>query len=151
VTQLNTSYCKGNSAAWVGHVIRMTSNRLPRRILYGELVNGQRLPGGPNKLRYINHSRRILNKCNISTAELEQLSTDRDTWNSACSWPDSGLATLQCVCRSSMQLIELKTDVPAGTIQPTHQLLVRNAHSAAESALPSRKRRFGCTVGISDQ
>ena len=73
---------------WVGHVIRMPSNRLPRRVLYGELVNGQRLPGGP-KLRYMDHIRRILNKCNISTAELEQLSTDRDTWKSACA---NGLA-----------------------------------------------------------
>ena len=36
------------------------------------------------------HIRRILNKCNISTVELEQLSTDRDTWKSACA---SGLAT----------------------------------------------------------
>ena len=67
----------------------MPSNRLPRRILYGELVNGQRLPGGP-KLRYMDHIRRILHKCNISTVELEQLSTDRDTWKSACA---SGLAT----------------------------------------------------------
>jgi len=50
---------------WVGHVIRMSSNRLPRRIHYGELVNGQRLPGCP-KLQYMDHIRRILNKCNIS-------------------------------------------------------------------------------------
>ena len=68
----------------------MPPNRLPRRILYEELVNGQRLPGGP-KLRYTDHIRRILNKCNISTAELEQLSTDRDTWKSACA--SYGLAT----------------------------------------------------------
>ena len=39
---------------------------------------------------WIDHIRRILNKCNISTAELEQLSTDRDTWKSACA---NGLAT----------------------------------------------------------
>ena len=57
--------------------------------LYGELVNGQRLPGGP-KLRYMDHIRRILNKCNISTVELEQLSTDRATWKSACA---NGLVT----------------------------------------------------------
>jgi len=39
---------------------------------------------------WIDHIRRIPNKCNISTAELEQLSTDRDTWKSACA---NGLAT----------------------------------------------------------
>ena len=78
---------------WVGHLFRMPSNRLPRRVLYGELVNGQRL------LWYMDHIRRLLNKCNISTAELEQLSTDRDTWKSACAC--QRLGNIQCVCRSS--------------------------------------------------
>ena len=36
-----------------------------------------------------------------------------------------------------LQIKQLKTDVPAGTIQPTHQLLIRDAHSAAESVLLS--------------
>jgi len=38
-----------------------------------------------------------------------------------------------------LQIKQPRIDVPAGTIQPTHQLnlLVRYAHSAAESVLPS--------------
>jgi len=36
-----------------------------------------------------------------------------------------------------LQIKQLRIDVPAGTIQPIHQLLVRDAHSAAESVLPS--------------
>ena len=36
-----------------------------------------------------------------------------------------------------MCLKQLRIEVPAGTIQPTHQLLVRDAHSAAVSVLPS--------------
>jgi len=36
-----------------------------------------------------------------------------------------------------LQIKQLRIDVPAGTIQPTHQLLVRDAHSAAESVLLS--------------
>jgi len=39
---------------WLGHVIRMPSNRLPRRLLYGELLSGQRPVGRP-KLRYSDH------------------------------------------------------------------------------------------------
>ena len=74
----------------------MPSNRLPRRILYGELVNGQQLPGGP-KLRYMDHIRSILNKCNISTAELEQLSTDRDTWNSTQASKQTKMLIKWCV------------------------------------------------------
>ena len=38
----------------------------------------------------MDHIRRILKKCNISTVELEQLSTDRDIWKSVCA---NGLAT----------------------------------------------------------
>jgi len=34
---------------WVGHVIRMQSNRLPRRVLYSELQLGQRAVGGQKK------------------------------------------------------------------------------------------------------
>jgi len=36
-----------------------------------------------------------------------------------------------------LQIKQLRIDVRAGTIQPTHQLLVRGAHSATESVLPS--------------
>ena len=36
-----------------------------------------------------------------------------------------------------LRIKQLRIDVPAGTIQSTHQLLVRDAHSAAESVLPS--------------
>ena len=77
----------------------------------------------------MDHIRRILNKCNISTAELEQLSTDRDTWKTACA---NGLAIYNV---SADQAAEDRHT--AGTIQPTHQLLVRDAHSAAETVLPS--------------
>ena len=36
-----------------------------------------------------------------------------------------------------LQIKQLRNDVPAGTIYPTYELLVRDAHSAAESVLPS--------------
>jgi len=34
---------------WIGHVIRMPENRLPRRVLYGELKEGRRSAGGQHK------------------------------------------------------------------------------------------------------
>ena len=55
---------------WIGHVIRMPSNRLPRCLLYGELLNAQRMPGGP-KLCYMDHIRRIVNKSNIPISDLK--------------------------------------------------------------------------------
>jgi len=47
---------------WIGQVIRMQSNRLPRRILYSELQHGQRAPGGQKK-RISDHVKAILKKC----------------------------------------------------------------------------------------
>ena len=36
-----------------------------------------------------------------------------------------------------LQIKQLRIDAPAGTIHPTRQLLVLDAHNAAESVLPS--------------
>jgi len=50
---------------WVGHVIRMQSNRLPRRILYSELQQGQRAAGGQKK-RFYDQLKATLRKCSVS-------------------------------------------------------------------------------------
>jgi len=68
---------------WLGHVVRMPSNWLPRRLLYGELLIGQRPVGRP-KLRYSDHIKSVLWKCDIPEADLEQLAADRDSWRSTC-------------------------------------------------------------------
>jgi len=34
---------------WLGHVIRLPDNRVPRRLLYGELSQGQKSVGRPKK------------------------------------------------------------------------------------------------------
>jgi len=65
---------------WLGHVIRMPSNRLPRRLLYGELQLGQRPVGRP-KLRYSDHIKSVLRKCNIPESQLEALAEDRVLWS----------------------------------------------------------------------
>ena len=50
----------------------------------------------------------------------------------------------KCLCQrlawqhtTWLQIKQRRIDAPAGTIHPTRQLLVRDAHSAAESVLPS--------------
>jgi len=68
---------------WIGHVIRMKSNRLPRRILYSELQHGLRAPSGQKK-RFSDHVKAILKKCLIPPDQLETLASDRvackDVW-----------------------------------------------------------------------
>jgi len=67
---------------WLGHVILMPSNRLHRRLLY-ELLIGQR-PAHRPKLRFYDHNKSVLRKCDIPEADLEQLAADRDSWRSIC-------------------------------------------------------------------
>jgi len=68
---------------WISHVIRMQSNRLPRRILYSELQHGQRAPGGQKK-RLSDHVKAILKKCSIPPDQLETLASDRVAWKDVC-------------------------------------------------------------------
>ena len=72
---------------WLGQVIRMPDNRLPRRLLYGELTVGQRSVGRPKK-RFIDHIKANLLKCNIKPSDLEALASDRVIWRTVC---DTGL------------------------------------------------------------
>ena len=68
---------------WLGHVIRMSSNRLPRRMLYGELSDGQRTANRPKK-RFMDHVKAILLRCSIDLSNLEVAAADRDEWRAIC-------------------------------------------------------------------
>ena len=64
---------------WVGHVIRMADDRLPKQLLYGELASGSRTAGGQLK-RYKDCTKKALKACNIPPANLETLATVREEW-----------------------------------------------------------------------
>ena len=68
---------------WLGHVIRMPSNRLPRRVLYGQLRHGRRSAGGLKK-RYKDQVKTALRKCKIRPEALEDVAADRNTWRQMC-------------------------------------------------------------------
>ena len=40
---------KKSQLCWAGHVARMQDDRLPKKLMFGELQCGKRLPGGPKK------------------------------------------------------------------------------------------------------
>lgn len=68
---------------WVGHTIRMPENRLPCKVLYGELSLGRRHSGGPRK-RFKDHLKTSLKKCNIEPKDIETYATDHQKWRSLC-------------------------------------------------------------------
>ena len=69
---------------WLGHVRRMDDKRIPKVLLYGELVNGKRNIGRP-RLRYKDVCKRDLKKLNIGLDEWEDLADNRNEWRSLIS------------------------------------------------------------------
>ena len=64
---------------WLGHVLRMGAEQIPKSLLYSELVVGKRNRGRP-KLRFKDVCKRDLKSLNITTDELELLANDRAEW-----------------------------------------------------------------------
>ena len=66
---------------WLGHVIRMPSHRLPRKVLYGQLHLGQRSAGGQKK-RFKDQLKTMLKRGRINPSSLEELASCRNLWRS---------------------------------------------------------------------
>ena len=64
---------------WTGHVTRMPDERLPKKVLYGELQEGKRSQGG-QKIRYKDTLKASLKNLNILTESWEQDAQDRTKW-----------------------------------------------------------------------
>ena len=61
---------------WTGHVTRMPDERLPKKVLYGELKEGKRLQGGRKK-NYKDTLKASLKDFNNPTESWEQAAQDR--------------------------------------------------------------------------
>ena len=68
-----------NLLRWLGHVVRMDDNRLPKQFLYGELTEGQRSAGGQLR-RYKDAAKRTLKACHMEPECLESQASDRQQW-----------------------------------------------------------------------
>ncbi|KAK4323051.1 hypothetical protein Pmani_006235 [Petrolisthes manimaculis] len=67
---------------WFGHVSRMKDGRIPKDMLYGELVTGSR-PAGRPVLRYKDVCKRDLKVGNINPANWETVAADCNGWSFA--------------------------------------------------------------------
>ena len=80
-TGRTTMYCtlSQRRLRWLGHILRMGAERIPKSLLYSELVVGKRNRGRP-KLRFKDVCKRDLKSLNITTDEWEWLANDRAKW-----------------------------------------------------------------------
>lgn len=82
------------SLKWIGHVIRMQDNRLPKKVLFAELAQGTRSAGGQKK-RYKDHLKTTLKACNINPSQLETLAENRPAWHRAVTQGTQNLETVR--------------------------------------------------------
>src|SRR6266516_3658026 len=57
---------------WVGHVVRMADDRIPKQLLYGELAQGKRSQGEQKK-RFKDTLTHNMIKCNIDPSSFDAL------------------------------------------------------------------------------
>lgn len=76
-----TSVLKHRRLRWLGHVRRMPNDRLPKVILYGELVDAPRKIGRPH-LRWKDVIKRDLRDFDIEFTTFEPIAEDRTAWRS---------------------------------------------------------------------
>ena len=67
---------------WAGHVARMSDERLPKKLLFGELQHGKRSRGGQKK-RFKDTLKASLKAFNIDHESWEMAAQDRGAWRSA--------------------------------------------------------------------
>ena len=67
---------------WLGHVHRMDCHRIPRQLLYGELLEGTRPTGAP-MLRHKDLSKRTMSEIYVNPNTWEKTAQDRKKWRSA--------------------------------------------------------------------
>ena len=64
---------------WAGHLVRMSEDRIPKRLLYSELEQGKRSHGGQRK-RFKDTLKASLKAFSISTDNWEEAAQDRTYW-----------------------------------------------------------------------
>ena len=86
---------------WLGHVVRMENDRIPKDLFYGELAQGKRPIGRP-QLRYKDVCKRDLKAMGVDLSTWEVAASDRSFWRQTV---QKGLFSFE---RSLMQEAEVK-------------------------------------------
>ena len=68
---------------WVGHVIRMDDNRIPKQVFFRQLSSGKRPQCGPLR-RYKDTIKVNMKRCGLQPITLTTAALDRAQWRTTC-------------------------------------------------------------------
>ena len=105
---------------WTGHVTRMPEERLPNKILYGEVEMGKRSHGGQKK-RYKDFLKASLKDFNIPTESWEQIAQDRAKWRGFIRRGASEYETKR-ISEAEQKYVNILVLVAKSVLPPCHDL-----------------------------
>ncbi|VDM01137.1 unnamed protein product [Schistocephalus solidus] len=124
---------------WSGHLVKMDDERLPKRLLYGDVATGSRRQGG-QQLRYKENFKKSLRQLQINPATWEDLAQDRPAWiisvkTGAAIYESNRIAAAKAeraVCKS--QAPDQRRQYPSPANMPTLSTHIPRACQLTEKA-----------------
>ena len=122
-----------NQLRWTGHVARMPGNRLPKRLLFGQLQHGKRSQGGQKK-RFKDTLKSSMKAFHIDYKSWEKTAMDRPKWRPAI-----------CIGARTHEADRIAT---AERRRQDRKTRASNPSSAASISCPYCPRNFRAQIGL---
>ena len=120
---------------WAGHVARMSDERLPKKLLFGELQQGKRSQGGKNNSkRFKDTLKASLKAFDISHNTWEQSAQGRAAWRSAV--------------HKGAKACETNRTAVAEECRPARKNRANNPTAATTIPCPHCHRLFRARIGL---
>nr|VZI24637.1 unnamed protein product [Spirometra erinaceieuropaei] len=120
---------------WIGHLVRMDDERLPKRLFYGDVATGSRRHGGPIR-RYKDTIKSFLKRLQNNPTNWEELALDRPTWRRS-------VEIIAAIYEANCIAAKVKREARKSQLRP-----VRNADAQPLPTCPRCQRTFRDRIGL---
>nr|VZI53952.1 unnamed protein product [Spirometra erinaceieuropaei] len=121
---------------WSSHLVRMDDERLPKRLLYGDVATGSRRQGGQIR-RYKDTLKSSLKRLQINPTNWDELALDRPTWRGTVK---TGAAIYEA---NRIAAAKAKREARKSQSRP-----VRDAAAQPPPTCPRCQRTFRARIGL---
>ena len=126
---------------WLGHVVRMDDGRIPKDLLYGELVQGKRPTGRP-QLRFKDVCKRDLKALNIDQNNWEATALRRSAWRQTV---QNGLSNVEETLAQQHRKKRMRRKAAAHADRPASDFVCVLCHRDCHSRIGLASHTRRCT------